>query len=116
MNARAATPEAERELHVVEAPIELATVGLLHDAHHRVPPLRDFAVAEGKVADTGAISSANRRAPSSAKATVQAMGPEQAAFDALQGEDGQIGNDDDDAGEEDRLLHLVGGSGVGPIL
>ena len=34
-------------------------------------------------------------------------GAEQAAFDALQGEDGQVGNDDDDAGEKYRLLHFV---------
>ena len=36
-------------------------------------------------------------------------GLEQAAFHALQGEDGQIGGDDDGDGVEDRPLHLVRG-------
>ena len=101
----------ERELYVFEAPVEQAAVGVLQDAHHRVPPFLDFSVAEDEVAEHGRDQQREQKSAQQGESYGPGHGAEQAAFDALQGEDGQIGNDDDDAGEEDGLLHFVcGGS------
>ena len=48
------------------------------------------------------------RAPSSAKATVHAIGLKRRPSTACKREDRQIGRDDDEDGVEDRPLHLMG--------
>ena len=58
---------------------------------------------------TGASSIENISAPSSANATVQAMGLNKPAFHALQSEDRQIGRDDDADRIKHGPLHFVRG-------
>jgi hypothetical protein len=63
---------------------------------------------EKKVHSTGAMNRANSKSAQQSERHGPGHGTEQAAFHALQGEDGQVRNDDDDAREENRLLHFVG--------
>ena len=96
---------------MVEAPAKRVPVGAPHDAQHRVSPFLDLAFAEDEVAEHGRDQKSEQKSAQQGEGYGPRHGAEQAALDALQGEDGQIGNDDDDAGEEDRLLYFVGGSG-----
>ena len=71
---------------------------------HSLAPL-----AKAKLASTGAIRMEKSSAPEQREGDGPGHGLKQAAFDALQGKDRQVGGDDDGDGIEHRTLHFVRG-------
>ena len=76
--------------------------------HERVLPLLGALAEEEAGHDRRDEDGEDQRAEQR-KADGPGHGLEEAALDGLQGEDGQVGGDDDAAGEEDRALHLMRG-------
>ena len=103
---------AEGELQVIEAPVENASVGAVEPLQDRVAPFFDSG-AEQDAAQHGCDEQSEDQCAEQGEGDGPGHGAEEAAFDALQGEDGQIGNNDDDAGEENRALHFMGRDGDG---
>ena len=95
---------------MIEAPVEGACVGAVEPLEDRVAPLFDSG-AEQDAAQHGRDEQGEDQRAQQGEGDGPGHGAEEAAFDALQGEDGEIGNDNDDAGEEDRALDFVGGDG-----
>lgn len=92
-----------------ETPVEHPTVSVLQNPHHRIPPFLDFPVAENEVAEHRRNQKREYQRAQQCECYSPGHRTEQAAFDALQREDRQIGNDDNDARKKYRLLHFVRG-------
>ena len=103
---------AESELHVIEAPIEGAGVGAVEPLEDGIAPFFDSGT-EQEAAEHGRDEQGEDERAQKGEGDGPSHGAEQAAFDALQGEDRQVGNNNNDAGEEDRALDFVGRDGDG---
>ena len=93
---------------MVDAPVESAGVAAVQPFEHRVTPLFQ-SPAEEVVAKNGRNEKREDQGPEQGECDSPSHGAEEATFDALEGEDRKIRDDDDDAGEEYGSLHFVGG-------
>jgi len=109
-NAEAKQAEHQRELHVIEAPVERASVTTVQKFEDRVAPLFHFATEEVS-AEHGRDEEGENQCAKQGEGDGPSHWAKQTAFDTLQREDRKVGNDDDDAGEEDGLLHFVSSGG-----
>src|SRR6516165_6411604 len=95
-----------------ESPIQRIAVLTIQPAENRVLPLFDRALEE-QAAEYGGDHQSEEESSDQREGNRPGHWTEEAAFHALQREDGQIGDDDDDARKEYRLLHFVRGDADG---
>ncbi len=72
--AKRADRTANRDAAVFDGPLHASAISAIQKFHHRVVPLARALRESRKLASTGAINIEKSSAPSSANATVQAMG------------------------------------------
>src|SRR5271165_6383465 len=93
---------------MIETPIQRAAVGPVEKIEGWILPLVDFPLEE-KAAQNRRDEQSKYQRTEQGESYGPRHGAEQAAFDALQGEDRKVGNNDNDARKKHRLLHFVRG-------
>ena len=100
--------QADCDEAVLNGPFDGCAVAAGEPDHGRVLPLAG-AIFEEEAGEDGRDQHGEDQAADQREGHHPGHGLEEAAFDGLQGEDGQVGGDDHSAREEDRALHLVRG-------
>src|ERR1700683_3427238 len=93
--------DADGEDAMVDGPANREAISIAQENHYRVGPFFDAVAEDHKSEDRGNQNREKQRTEQG-EGNSPGHGLEEAAFDALQGEDGEIGGDDDGAGVEDR--------------
>ena len=106
--AHGAASDGDCHRTMLDGPTHGFAIASLQIIHHRIAPFVD-AIPEEHAAEHRRDQHRENERAKERERNGPGHGPEQAAFDALQCEDGQVRGDDDGDGVKDRTLNFEGG-------